>query len=57
MKPEIHSQYLPKIVRYSNNTVSGEWSQKAWEIRSHRPYFEWSIDNSKDAINNLKIWL
>lgn len=32
MKPEIPSQYLPKIVRYFNNRVSGEWSQKLGRI-------------------------
>lgn len=57
MKPEIPSQYLLKIVRYLNNKVSGEWSQKAWKNLNCRLNFEWNLDNLKDVTNIQKILL
>lgn len=57
MKPEIPSQYLPKIVRYFNNKVSGEWSQKAWKNLNCKLNFERDLDNFKDVTNIQKILL
>lgn len=34
VKPKIHPQYPPKIVRYSNNIVSWECNPKTWETPS-----------------------
>jgi hypothetical protein len=50
MNPEIHPQYLPKIVKNSNNIVGNA-------VKKLERLFEWRIQNLKDVSNILKIQL